>query len=1045
MTCRTIEAQLPNFSVDIESVSQRALTKPVDQVISISGNSGANGYSGADGTSGFSGCDGGIGGCGTRGGDGSGGLDGQSGHPGTNAQHALIWLNGTVDYLNMQVQTFQTLNNPYNYSPGIDWNLAQSLSNINYSFQLDKSNGIILVKAVGGNGGDGGRGGVGGGGGCGGDGGRGDDGTDGYNSYDEGASGGCGGSGGNGGNGGCGGNGGNGGRGGDGGDAGAGGHIQVRSADPRLFMLIEPDCRAGEKGRGGHGRSGGSGGIGGAGGSGGRGGRGGHGGPGGASGSDGMSGSSGSCGMSGYAGSDGSHGRDGRPASHGSIQYAVIDISGNILETGPDKYHASVGGYTITDENNDGIYEPDSNFFITSVKWANNGALTMPSGCILSFPSTKYITNDAEDVSVLPGIHINQVLVDSHQFKCHLDGPHSLSINRPYKQPVKITSEIRLLNRLFSGSQVSASFSCQYPIQITKIDIPTFLGPNERATVTVSFTNISGRSYGACSDSAGSIECIFSTHSLLKILPANGEYFYEIKSDGYGYYKINEEIASRKTKHIKFEMILEGDAVHQYYEHLFWNIDLLLRDKLIEKHSNNIRVVPTFQPNIRTDVLLVTNSQVGRAEFLAYQNLFQLFQYSSQTWDIERYGAFHNPEIKWLNTTDLIIFIYSNPESTFNTIKSRLFLEHMKSSENAGFICIGAGLPDDFDFALFDYYNLQFIDIKQKTKSEATNHLWSGFGFSRPSNQQLIVKANTFRTDYEKQDDHRFLYQVVYDDTANADAAGCMTVVYGAKYVYKSTLDSQVGNRVIMTPSNNPLLTSSKLPSILQGQQSNVNSSQDIIQKEIDLNSQFGRLLCAILFYQGFEKSHMIISERRELANYIFTTGSRILNFNQILTSLAMSIIEREYDRQALEFQSSQRLVNQIAIVIKKENNQVDARVIHKNDWFYLLIQSLYEYIDSKFWSSFPWCGCTTKAKQRHKLQQILDDLLALTSNDIPKNKEIQREVQILRLQKLANLKFPAADKREICARPIEEIRAWQLEQKIEGITSTSAVALEKY
>ncbi|CAF4341385.1 unnamed protein product, partial [Adineta steineri] len=228
--------------------------------------------------------------------------------------------------------------------------------------------------------------------------------------------------------------------------------------------------------------------------------------------------------------------------------------------------------------------------------------------------------------------------------------------------------------------------------------------------VSVYFANISARSYGASSDSAGSIEFTLSVHSLIKILPASKEYFYEITSDGRGRYKFNDNIPPRSTKCIRFEIALDANAVNQYYEHLFWNINLLLRDVLIENHRNNIRVVPTFIPKIHTDVLLVTNAHVGRSEFLAYQNLFRLFKYSNQTWDIERYGAFHNPELIWLNTTELIIFIYSKPESTFQTMKSDLFLQHMKSSENAGFICIGAGLPMELDFGLFDYNNLQFID-----------------------------------------------------------------------------------------------------------------------------------------------------------------------------------------------------------------------------------------------------------------------------------------------------------------------------------------------
>ncbi|CAF5072213.1 unnamed protein product, partial [Rotaria sp. Silwood1] len=102
----------------------------------------------------------------------------------------------------------------------------------------------------------------------------------------------------------------------------------------------------------------------------------------------------------------------------------------------------------------------------------------------------------------------------------------------------------------------------------------------------------------------------------------------------------------------------------------------------------------------------------------------------------------------------------------------------MNSSENAGFICIGTCLPNDFDFALFDYNNLQFIDNKQKIKCEVSDHLWSGFVCRQPDAKKLNVMANELRTNYEKQEDHKFLYQVVYDDTTDARFQDCMTVVY---------------------------------------------------------------------------------------------------------------------------------------------------------------------------------------------------------------------------------------------------------------------------
>ncbi|CAF2166781.1 unnamed protein product [Rotaria magnacalcarata] len=315
--------------------------------------------------------------------------------------------------------------------------------------------------------------------------------------------------------------------------------------------------------------------------------------------------------------------------------------------------------------------------------------------------------------------------------------------------------------------------------------------------------------------------------------------------------------------------------------------------------------------------------------------------------------------------------------------------------------------------------------------------------------------ANEFRADYEKQEDHKFLYQVVYDDTEDTCSQHCMTVASGKKYVYKSTLDSQVGNRFIVINSKSTLLTDSHLPFKLQAssntnQQGKVlpsckntvgittigNTSQIeevIIQDAIHMNSQFGRLLCAVLFYQGFEKSLQMIYEKSTLARCIFALDSSEFSFSEIVVSLAMSIIEREYDRGSLEFLTSKRIVKQAVNMIEKVNNITRVKVMKEfdNNWLYLLIQSLYEFIHSKSLVFFPWHAYTNKAKQQQKLKEILRDLLSLSIHEIPKVKSLYQIVQTMRLQKLANLQFPAADTRKNCVRQLREIQAWKVGQKI--------------
>ena len=233
-------------------------------------------------------------------------------------------------------------------------------------------------------------------------------------------------------------------------------------------------------------------------------------------------------------------------------------------------------------------------------------------------------------------------------------------------------------------------------------------------------------------------------------------------------------------------------------------------------------------------------------------------------------------------------------------------------------------------------------------------------------------------------------------------------VSYGNKYIYQSTLDSETGARLIMILTNDPRLVST--------------------QNQIDLRSNFGRLFCALLFYQDFQKSLAMTNEPSDLTNYIFTYDTLKFTFHQILAALVMSIIERECDRGTLQFPSSKQLVRRAARTMTSPTNNPP---IDPNHWLYLLIQSLSEYIENSFSSSFSWISGANRNKQRQKLSEILNKLQALSTKKIVRNKTIAEEVRQLRLQTLANLKFPVADRREINVRPISDIEAWKEEQKL--------------
>ncbi|CAM4776244.1 unnamed protein product [Rotaria magnacalcarata] len=1055
--------RVPILAFDANSVSLRSARKSIEQVISISDLSGSNGKAGANGKHGTPGRDGSFGDNGQDGHDGTDGSDGGPGEHGMDSKNALILLHGTLEDFNIQVKIVRTLNFPSTYGSHVDWDNIIYVRKVNYNFPLAKSQGIVLIEAIGGDGGNGGQGGDGGNGGAGGKGGIGHDGLSGFNAYSLGApgrhgknggdkgNGGAGGSGsrrhdgssgfnaysfrapgrdggdeGNiengddGGDGGNGGNGGNGGDGGKGGNAGKGGHIQIISADPQLFTLIEIDCQAGRKGNGGAAGKGGCFGSGGSGGLGGCGGWGWNAEPIGLPGKDGKYGS---CGVNGHPGSDGS---DGCAASDGSVEYVVIDANNHILRIGPDKYHTSVVGYTITDDNEDGIYEPNSNFFVTNVKWINNGAMILPAGAILSFRSTEYISTDANHGILLQGASVGTILHSSNRFKCHMNSMRAISLNQPYIQHVQLTSQIHLLNRMFSGSEVSTNLICQYPIQIKEIKFPFVLCPNELAIATVTFTNLSTGVYGTCPSarSLGSVKCRFSAHSCIQVVPASRNEAYVYHN---GIYEINQ-ILPNSTKQIRFAIISSANTQNWYYDNLFWNMDLLLRDTVIEKHQNSIRIVPKFVPSEHTDILLITDSLFTRTEFLEYQDLFRLFNFSSRYWDMQKYGPLNNSEPIWLHTANIIIFIYSNPKSKFNMIPSHLLLKHMNSSDYAGFICIGNCEIDELDFAIFDYNNLSCGNTNDENKSEKINHRWSSIGFGQPDDDRLRKKANKKRVKIQEQYGHEFLYQVVYDNTIRTVSQCCWATAYEKTYVLQSKLNARFGNRLILVNSCMPF----KMEAPFKAKTNSKSQSSKITQNVIDLNSNFGRLLCALLCCQGLERSFAMLSQNNDLTKFTFVKDSHQLNFSQILASLAMSTIEREYDRGVLEFPLSKQIVQQIFKVITRENiTKNDSRKTTWDDILYLLIQSLSGYIKSKSSCSFPRHNWKNKRKQRHQLIEILNDLRSLSNYEIGSNKNVNEEVEVLQLQKLANLTFPITDKRDNCVRSVAEIQAWNEEQQM--------------
>ncbi|CAF5115795.1 unnamed protein product, partial [Rotaria magnacalcarata] len=217
-----------------------------------------------------------------------------------------------------------------------------------------------------------------------------------------------------------------------------------------------------------------------------------------------------------------------------------------------------------------------------------------------------------------------------------------------------------------------------------------------------------------------------------------------------------------------------------------------------------------------------------------------------------------------------------------------------------GFICIGNCEIDELDFAIFDYNNLSCGNTNDENKSEKINHRWSSIGFGQPDDDRLRKKANKKRVKIQEQYGHEFLYQVVYDNTIRTVSQCCWATAYEKTYVLQSKLNARFGNRLILVNSCMPF----KMEAPFKAKTNSKSQSSKITQNVIDLNSNFG-------------------SQNNDLTKFTFVKDSHQLNFSQILASLAMSTIEREYDRGVLEFPLSKQIVQQIFKDISRVNLRV--------------------------------------------------------------------------------------------------------------------------
>ncbi|KAI6660061.1 hypothetical protein LOD99_14402 [Oopsacas minuta] len=604
--------------------------------IHLCGRCGEHGIHGISSPMGFYGCRGadgrfygGPGHQGQEGKFGSHGTDGLSGSDGTPGRNFYFNLSGNSDRLLLSGGIMEQLD--------IGKGSTQS---------------ILYINASGGKGGRGGKGGDGGNGGMGGMGGHGHKGMVGIDAMIPGGAGGAGQSGGFGGRGGNGGDGGNGGSGGSGGRGGDGGRVIISSTNPALFALVEVNSLGGKGGRGGKGGKGGERGEGGKGGGGGDAGRGGMGGPGtddstagfhGTSGKVGLVGQSGKPGSWGRRGSEGTRGENGSP---GGVRWVVLGDRGEVIFSTSTKFNIEVlsDGISLNSAVDDDIFEPSERISVNGIKIYNSGELSLPAGAKFRMISSDTI--NFEDVFVtLPEIEpgmkyaVTEIL---HGRIFDIPPPNS---RKPFLSIASFKTQVDLYNRSITDPVPPKTIKVQYPIIIKKVTYPVMQNRGTSSHLKITIENISGKHYGYSLNSGGYLSLVIHLDKRLMPIGYNGN----IDNKEYHIY-YNHEVPDSLTIVVKdllpkssfiidIILLLVNDT--DIYDKCLWQVDLLLRQKLIQYKSGYVDVTPGKMTKLEVapnDVLLVVSlCLLTKQELCFWESILIGLGLNINYWDMSRY------------------------------------------------------------------------------------------------------------------------------------------------------------------------------------------------------------------------------------------------------------------------------------------------------------------------------------------------------------------------------------------------------------------------
>jgi hypothetical protein len=315
-----------------------------------------------------------------------------------------------------------------------------------------------------------------------------------------------------------------------------------------------------------------------------------------------------------------------------------------MLYQSPTRYDAEVTQLKVVSAIDDGIFEPNERILVSSVSVINSGGLPLPTGPQAFIPSTSTIKFEPTRFD-MPEMLPNHVFEIPVTFFGRIFDQPPPNVPGPFVSSAEFNPRIELLGRPFEKSLLKTKMVVQYPVKLAHLRCSENLGRGEVSVIEIGVQNISTLPYGACPGSGGRV--VLQVHFDARLIPVGAGTTDVIAIPYTVTYDPNIrdsmfiellEIPARQTVNVQVTLQMESRA--ELFDRCYWQADLYLRDKLIEYNYEKIRVSPFYLPkDPAADVLMITNENLTRKQFVFWQRILQLAEVTVDFWDTPRYNG----------------------------------------------------------------------------------------------------------------------------------------------------------------------------------------------------------------------------------------------------------------------------------------------------------------------------------------------------------------------------------------------------------------------